>query len=96
MPSTSPSAEPPEARRRVGPLGGLALAGTGIACPCHVLAGLALGAFVALGGTAPPLSPDLQDAVHGVYVPLAVAGGAALLARARRRSAVSQRAGSRV
>jgi hypothetical protein len=70
---------------RAHPLAGLGVAATGIACPCHVLSGLALAALAAVTGAAPALSPDLQDAVHAIYVPAAVATGAALLAAGRRR-----------
>jgi hypothetical protein len=71
---------------RWGPLGGLGVAATGLACPCHVLSGAALAVVAAVTGSAPAFepSPAAQDAVHAVYVPLAVALGAALLARGRR------------
>jgi hypothetical protein len=72
---------------RAHTLAGLGVAATGIACPCHVLSGLALAALAVLTGVAPALSPDLQDAVHAIYVPFAVAAGAALLARSSIRRA---------
>jgi hypothetical protein len=54
----------------------VSVAATGLACPCHVLAGLA----AAVVG-APALSPAAQDGIHAAYVPLAVLIGACLLPR---------------
>lgn len=60
----------PDRRRWVG-LGTLA---TGIACPCHVLAGA-----LALATGSAALSPAAQDGVHAAYVPVAAVVGAWLL-----------------
>jgi hypothetical protein len=65
------------ARHRAAALGVLA---TGVACPCHVLVGLA--ALVS-GGTL--LSPAAQDGLHAVYVPGAVLVGALMLRRGTNR-----------
>ena len=58
---------------------------TGIVCPCHALVGL-IGLIT--GGAL--LSPDAQDGVHAVYVPLAVMVGAFMLRRGGRRSTSPQ------
>jgi hypothetical protein len=60
-------------RQRAAALGVLA---TGIVCPCHALVGVA----GLIAGTA-IVSPDVQDGIHAVYVPLAVLVGALMLRR---------------
>ena len=60
----------PGHRRWLG-VGALA---TGVACPCHVLVGLAT---LATGNAL--LSPAAQDGVHAAYVPVAAVLGALLL-----------------
>lgn len=61
------------ARQRAAALGVLA---TGIVCPCHALVGVA----GLIAGTA-IVSPDVQDGIHAVYVPIAVLVGALMLRR---------------
>jgi hypothetical protein len=60
-------------------LGGLGVALTGFVCPCHALTGVVLGLSLAISGSAPALSPALQDGVHSVYLPAAVLTAAWLL-----------------
>ncbi len=67
-------------------LGGAGLAATGIICPCHVLSGMVLAGLAVSSGSAPALSPALQDAVHAVYLPVAVLGAARLLTGAKQRA----------
>lgn len=55
---------------------GLGVLATGVACPCHVLAG---AAALVTGGAV--LSPAAQDGLHAVYVPFAVLVGAMFLGR---------------
>ncbi len=72
--------------RHLRVFGGLGMAATALACPCHVLS-LAVVALLGIAGNGAqlPVSPAVQDAVHGVYVPLAAVAGAALLSPRRRR-----------
>ncbi|MDQ3810208.1 MAG: hypothetical protein M3336_07950 [Chloroflexota bacterium] len=59
---------------------GAGVLASGLVCPCHVLAGLAV---LVAGG--PSLSLAAQDGLHALYVPLAVLAGAGLLRPAGRR-----------
>jgi hypothetical protein len=59
--------------RRATALGVLS---TGVVCPCHALVGVA----GLIAGSA-ILSPDVQDGIHAVYVPLAVLVGTLMLRR---------------
>jgi hypothetical protein len=54
----------------------LGVLSTGIVCPCHALVGIA----GLIAGSA-IVSPDVQDGIHAVYVPLAVLVGALMLRR---------------
>ena len=62
---------------------GVAVLSTGLVCPCHALLGLV---GLVTGGTL--LSPAAQDGVHAAYVPGAILGGAMLLRRRSKLSAV--------
>ena len=66
----------PERLRRLGAAG---VALSAFVCPCHVLAGAAIAVSLVVSGTAPALSPELQDSVHSVYLPAAVLSSAWLL-----------------
>jgi hypothetical protein len=69
-------------RQRAAALG---LLSTGILCPCHALvgvAGLVVGSAI--------VSPDVQDGIHAVYVPLAVLVGALMLRQREPRSTLPQ------
>jgi hypothetical protein len=59
----------------------VAMLASGAACPCHVMAGLGLSALALLVGSAPVLTPEIQDGVHAVYLPFAVVTGALFLRR---------------
>ena len=52
---------------------------TGIVCPCHVLAGVAVGLAALMGIVLLTLNPSEQDGAHTLYLPLAVLAGARLL-----------------
>jgi hypothetical protein len=70
------------ARGRATALGVLS---TGILCPCHALVGL-----VGLITGAAIVSPEAQDGIHAVYVPVAVLVGAVLLGSGRGRKSRGQ------
>ncbi len=77
-------------RRR---LSGLAVAATAVICPCHALGGAVVALVALVSGSAPALSPELQDGIHALYVPAAVLLAARLLGQRLgvRRTAVPKR-----